>query len=590
VATLGWLKIGVSTDTSQFAKGMKTAESALGGLKSAAMMVGGALGVGLSVAGITAFVKSSMSAIGETKGLATILGMSSEGFGRLSGAARLAGVDQETFAHSLEKMNEKLGDVATTGEGPAADALRRFGISAKSLVNAGPEKAFEQLLGVLAKIENPMERASVAVDLFGKSGQSIIKMAAKGSGGIAGMAADAGKLGVALSDVDVAKVGAANVALNRVQMAVEGIGNSLAVTLAPYIKTAADGLANFGISVVSAFNSARPALSAFFEGAIGWADTLWTGLGHLVAGVVEVKSALDQLLTDLFGVSDITTVFGAGLIVVSGLFFGLPGAIVAAVAGIVGFETSLKFVMDVIDGVGFAFRNLPEIFEIAGMQISEKVINIGEYFATLPTNLGIIADYIAGNWVELITDAVNAVGSLFQNLGVNLANLGSAIAGFFRGEGFKFDWTPLLDGFTATAAELPKLLAPELTSMQDQINAKLDAVAANELARTQKLGKGAAERTKLGAGETTASPGGMLHPKVVEPGFGGALEMGSSAAYSAIVKSKAMQGSSLEGKIESNTRLTAEATTQSAAALSRMAQMLESSKGDIFGRSMTAGN
>ena len=167
------------------------------------------LGVAVSAAALVGFVKSSMDAIGTTKRLAGELGMSSEAFGELSGAARMAGVDQETLAHTLEKMEEKLGEAAATGEGPTADALRRLGISTQSLVRMKPEAAFDTMAAALGQMQNPSERAAFAMEMLGKSGHSILNLASK-SGGLAAMKQDARELGIALSDVDIAKVGAAN--------------------------------------------------------------------------------------------------------------------------------------------------------------------------------------------------------------------------------------------------------------------------------------------------------------------------------------------------------------------------------------------
>ena len=110
---------------------------------------------------------------------------------------------------------------------------------------------------------------------------------------------------------------------------------------------------------------------------------------------------------------------------------------------------------------------------IASLKVEEFAANTIAVISVIPENLSRIGSYIAGNWRELIVDAVSAVGTAFRNLGDNLANLGSAIVAFLKDptKGFQFNWKPLLEGFKATAGELPEMLKPALVSMDGAIAA-----------------------------------------------------------------------------------------------------------------------
>src|SRR5262249_55132583 len=101
-------------------------------------------------------------------------------------------------------------------------------------------------------------------------------------------------------------------------------------------------------------------------------------------------------------------------------------------------------VTQTFEQVGVFFRNLSEVGQIVWIQLRGGVQNFLAVLAVLPTNLGIIAEYIAGNWRELIVDGVKAVISVFMNLGSNINGLSVALMKFFAGEGFDFKWTPLL--------------------------------------------------------------------------------------------------------------------------------------------------
>jgi hypothetical protein len=325
MATLGWLKIGVNTDTSQFGKGLKGAAHQLESFKATMMGIAGTIGVAFGAKEIIDWVKGAGDAVAEAKTLGERVGMTSRAFQKLEYAAKLSHVDGETLTHSLEKMNEKLGDVATTGEGPAAEALKRFGLSARSLAMQGTEQAFFTLVDVLGKIQNPAERASVAVDLFGKSGAAMINMASQGSGQLQAMGEEAVRLGVAISDVDAAKVVEADVAMVKIGESVTGVANAIAINLAPFVTEVSDqfttwmmsgtkstsfiaqgvdwvvsalgGVADVVQVVMTGFYSLRSVFDTFVSLAIEGVDTLIKGFGWLYEKLTGTKLEL----TDFFG-------------------------------------------------------------------------------------------------------------------------------------------------------------------------------------------------------------------------------------------------------------------------------------------------
>ena len=143
-------------------------------------------------------------------------------------------------------------------------------------------------------------------------------------------------------------------------------------------------------------------------------------------------------------------------------------------------ESIQTWVVDKIELVGIFVRNWPDVFEMAGLKIQEVIINIGEYMGTIPANAAIVGNYIANNWVKLLTDAFNAVGTGFKNLGTNLVSVWQAFLDFVKTGKFEVNFKPILEGFVATADALPEMVKPKLTSMADQIQAIADRIAAAE--------------------------------------------------------------------------------------------------------------
>jgi hypothetical protein len=165
-----------------------------------------------------------------------------------------------------------------------------------------------------------------------------------------------------------------------------------------------------------------------------------------------------------------------------------------------GIEEWAAYLTDGINTVSMIVRNWPDVWEIASLMIQEKIANVIDWIGVLPENLGIVAGYVSGNWKELILDAFNAVAAANANLATNFLNLGSAIVSFLQDptKGFKFEWTPLLDGFEATAAALPEMVKPHLTSLQDEIDKASQRIVDRETARINSIKKAAAPAKPAG--------------------------------------------------------------------------------------------
>jgi hypothetical protein len=250
MATLGWLKVGVAADTTQFSSDLKRAagETQKFGeqLKHLAEAYLGFEALKLGAEKIKEYVVGSIEGVSATKILAERVGLSAESFGRLSYAAKLAHVDQDQFAVSLEQMSKRLGEVAIEGSGPAANALKRFGLNAGQLTRMGTEGAFMTIMKAMEGIKNPAERASVAMDLFGKSGQGMINLVARGTDELKGLGDDASRLGIALSDIDTAKVEEADQAFIRLEAAGQGFANLIVTQLSPFITELIDRYIEWG--------------------------------------------------------------------------------------------------------------------------------------------------------------------------------------------------------------------------------------------------------------------------------------------------------------------------------------------------------
>lgn len=311
-----------------------------------------AVGVGTAVVGareLASVVVESTEAIMGLDRSAQELGI---GAGSLAGlrdaASDAAGMTGDQLDNALGKMNERLADAAANG-GPAADTLTQLGLSATALVGAGTEQAFFQIADAIRELPSPMERARVAIDVFGKSGASLLNVFADGSQSMRESIDAAEGIGLALSELDTARVVAMGHAFDDLADVSEGFGNQLAAAVAPsmtafartlgdalqqgeplrgvldstvvVVGSLADNLGMFGDVGAIAFGAVAMGAGVFVQavqlGVRGLA-AMDRGLAEL--GIGEVNEDFQQLSGDMQQLAD--TTFQAGVQLMADGFTG----------------------------------------------------------------------------------------------------------------------------------------------------------------------------------------------------------------------------------------------------------------------------
>ena len=168
----------------------------------------------------------------------------------------MAGMDQEELVKSLEQMQKRLGEVALEGSGPAADALKRYGLVARKLADMGPDKSLGAIVKMMEGIGNAAERAKVATDLLASRASVWFRWSLAARRGSSRWGTKPCRR-FARSTRSARETGAADDAIDRMSMAITGVGNSIMVELAPYITYVADGITEWiklsgGFSAINA--------------------------------------------------------------------------------------------------------------------------------------------------------------------------------------------------------------------------------------------------------------------------------------------------------------------------------------------------
>ena len=218
----------------------------LGGLTDTAKGVNGVLanlGVAVSVAGLTAMVKSAIDTGDALDEMSQRVGVSVETLSVWKPAAEQSGVSGESFEKGLRKLSTTMLEAATGSE----DAARNFAAVGVEFKNQdGTLRATDQVLLDLAERFKAMpdgaEKTALAVQLFGKAGADLIPFLNQGRDGINELAAEMQALGVQMSSETAAQAGNFNDALDKLHLATKSIGNQIIASLLPALNDMASGM------------------------------------------------------------------------------------------------------------------------------------------------------------------------------------------------------------------------------------------------------------------------------------------------------------------------------------------------------------
>ena len=290
--TQGMSRAGKSVESfsSRAGRDLKKATKAIAAVGAAAAMAGAAILAGMW--------KNGGAAIDAQAKLAAQLNTTSESLAVLTRAGDLTGAAIEKIGAASRALDVALGKAAQGGNAQA-DSLDRMGLSAAKLAALPLDQRILALNEAIKANIPAVERAAVAAELFGaKNGAAIKSLDAES---MAQARKETVLFGLALSEIDSAKVESANDSFAVIKMAMTGLTQQMAIQMAPIIDlvgqkflSAAEEAGGFGNKVetifdktvrgaIAAARSVRPAIL----GITSALDSIWIGFKTLPAWVQE---------------------------------------------------------------------------------------------------------------------------------------------------------------------------------------------------------------------------------------------------------------------------------------------------------------
>lgn len=261
-------------------------------------------------------VKESFAHIEAQTRLADRLGITTEAMGGLTSQAEHAGSSMESLAQAMTIMERNLASAGDKGN-EAGFALKALGLNVKELIALKPDEQMAEIGGALDKVKNAADRTQIAMALFGRGGAQMINVLRGGKEAMMESREEAEKIGVAISRIDAEKILAANRQFKTMHEVIEGIGNRLAITSAPFLEAivkklneAAIESNGFESQIKSALQGAATGVAYVSDALIGF-EIMWDGIklavslfGATVYNVlndqVQVVVNVTKAILDLF--------------------------------------------------------------------------------------------------------------------------------------------------------------------------------------------------------------------------------------------------------------------------------------------------
>jgi len=251
LANIATLAVSLIANTENFEKGMKGAAAQMSITGRATDMLStsiAAIGWTGAVAGLSAWVSAQMQAIDASAKLSDQIGSSIGQINSFRLAVDLAGGSGADADSALTFLSKKIGQAQQGSKDATAD-FQRLGLSVEELAAAGAAGSIEMISNAIASLGTQTEKAAAVTDLFGKSNAGLVTVLQEGSAELERAAIITDLVGKNISKIEAQPIVEANDRWTEFKNAIDGIGASLTVLLAPAINTVAKFLAGMAMAV-----------------------------------------------------------------------------------------------------------------------------------------------------------------------------------------------------------------------------------------------------------------------------------------------------------------------------------------------------
>src|SRR5660397_26793 len=171
-----------------------------GGIKKAAKVGAGiAVGVGVGAAAITSMANKAAESTDRIDKMSQQVGMSREGFQEWDYILSQNGASIDSMKTGFKTLAMRAAE-AGEGAGIGAESFEKLGLNLDEVAGMSQEELFEETVKALQGMEEGSERAALASDLLGRSGQDLAPLLNQSADSIDNLKQNAKDMGLVMSD------------------------------------------------------------------------------------------------------------------------------------------------------------------------------------------------------------------------------------------------------------------------------------------------------------------------------------------------------------------------------------------------------
>lgn len=218
--------VEMTLDKSQLERGLEAVQRSLSRIGASLKAVGAQFLKfgGAVVGGLLAATKAFASTGAAIDDLSRRTGLSAEAVSALAFAADQSGTSLTSLENGIRRMQRGITD--------GSAAFEELGLNVEEMRQWEPSEQFLRIADAISLVSDPTRKASLAMDVFGKSGTQLLPMFEGGADGLRDFAKQAERLGLIMSTEDARAAGELDDALaalwGTVKKLIVGVGAALA--------------------------------------------------------------------------------------------------------------------------------------------------------------------------------------------------------------------------------------------------------------------------------------------------------------------------------------------------------------------------
>ena len=411
-------------------------------------------GTAAAAAGIYKMATSTAEAADEIDKMSQQVGLSRKGYQEWSYVLSQSGVEIESVSTGMKTLTQRI-DQATEGAGLGAEVFEELGISIEDSMSQ--EDVFNEVVYAMQEMEDGTEKAALAIDIFGKSGQDLMPLLNGSAESVEELKTKAEELGMILGDETIDAGVEFTDTIDTLKTSFATAGAEIGGIFLPYVQDFADWI-----------EENMPNITDKIE---LFAEKVEDGIDFLVENKDLVVTALGAIAIAIIGLTVVQTMLNIAMyanpaVLLITAFTILAGSIALCTFILINFWDEFELGLSIVYPKFYTFIKDLEAFNIQGAQNvnyawQQAFWDMKDAAADMVN--GISGFIVSGVniWLQNFTDGINALITLYNSLPFN--DPISLIA-----EAPQFEATKILGhvGQTASSAGMPSGL-PEMGSVSN---------------------------------------------------------------------------------------------------------------------------